>query len=164
MKLAKVKKRYVKVLAWALAGALLLVAVLVPIQTAWASLQCKPTFSYQWFTLKSCKDNYLFSGSIWKARMVSKVVSGGNIEAIGWWSWTDTQFCDGWAVFFVNYGSSTNVELGYGPTTNWASTSANHSIEPCGGLNRSRVYGKHYWEEGGYPYVLQAWSKYLTLP
>lgn len=165
MKLVKEKKPYRKILVAVLTGALLLAVVLVPMQEALAALQCKPSFPYLIFTLQSCKDNYLSSGSTWKARMVSKVVAGGNIEAIGWWAWTDTQLCNGQSVFFIDYGPSTNKQLGYPPTTYWAATSTDHSIAPCGGINnQSRVSGNHYWEQGGFPNVQQAWSKYLTLP
>jgi len=123
-----------------------------------AGLLCNTPKSLPGYSVDSYKDNYIYNVNYWKGRMVSRVLSGGNIAKLGWHSWTDTDYCLGVARNLYDYGPS------YGTNrTNWSSTSAAHPIPSCGGRVDSRVYGNHYWETSGGSSTTDAWARWTQL-
>lgn len=68
----------------------LVLALLYVSEAAQAAPFCNNYKYLPGYTVQSCKENYRFNTNYWKGRMISKVVSGGNIAKLGWHSWTDT--------------------------------------------------------------------------
>lgn len=138
-----------------------ILAVTISVKEVLAFQICEDTIPYAGRTLQSCKDNWVVSGNqYWAAKMATKVVIGSGVTSLGWDIWTNTRYCNNNPIAFDDRGSWSTVGVSaYGYSPNYSLTNPS-----CWGVHESRVYGKHFWQQTGYPRVEETWPYWLTLP
>ncbi len=131
------------------------------------SLLCNYTIPYAGRTVQSCKGVYVSltsGGYYWQGRMTTKVINRNAVSKLGWYSWTDTRFCDGLAKNNYYLGTADAYS-----SKSISSTSLDHPVHPsnfptCVGLIEARIAGNHYWEQVGYSPKTDNWEYWEPVP